>query len=152
MPRLRSFVKYWVPVAVWMVVIYSASSDTKSFEHSSRILAPILQWLMPQLSEEVVSHVVFIIRKFAHLTEYAILALLLWRALRKPVRNDTRPWSWIQAGLAILVVALYAGSDEIHQLFVPHREGKIADVMIDTSGGVAGILLLWAAGRLRKWW
>src|SRR5437667_9866359 len=90
MPRLRSFVKYWLPVLVWMAVIYSASSDTKSFEHSSRILAPILRWLMPQLSEEAVSHIVFIIRKCAHLTEYAILALLLCRSLRKPMRQHAR--------------------------------------------------------------
>src|SRR6266581_1496966 len=142
-PKSRPFIKYWLPVLFWMVVIFSASSDTMSFQHSSRILAPLIQWLFPHLSEHAVSGIVFFIRKCAHLTEYAVLALLLWRAWRKPVRNDSRPWRWADAGLAILVVALYAASDELHQLFVPHRERRIADVLIDTSGAVVGMFLLW---------
>jgi len=93
-----------------------------------------------------------VIRKCAHLTEYAILALLVWRALRKPVRKDVRPWRWSEAGYAILFVALYAASDEIHQFFVPHREGRFADVMIDTAGALFGMLALWFVGRLSKIW
>jgi len=123
-----------------------------SFQRSSRILAPIIRWLFPHLPEETVSGIVFIIRKCAHLTEYAVLALLLWRAFRKPVRHDPRPWRWADARLAILCVGLYAASDEFHQLFVPHREGKVGDVLIDTSGGVAALLLLWAIGRLSRQW
>ena len=151
-PKLRSFLKYWLPVLLWMVVIFSASSDSLSFQHSSRILAPIIHWLLPHLSEHAVSDIVFFIRKCAHLTEYAVLALLLWRALRKPVGNDRRPWRWTDAGFAILFVALYAASDEIHQLFVPNREGRLADVLIDTSGAMAGMFLLWTIGRLSKHW
>src|SRR5438067_9008096 len=99
MPRslsTRSFVIYWLPVLVWMVVIFSASSDTQSFQHSSRIVAPVLHWLFPHLSDQAVDAVVYIVRKAGHLTEFAILGLLLWRVLRKPVRNDPRPWSWAQ--------------------------------------------------------
>jgi VanZ family protein len=151
-PKLRIFIKYWLPVLIWMVVIYSASSDTKSFEHSSRILGPLFHWLFPHMSEKGVSALVFLVRKCAHLTEYAVLGLLVLRAVRQPVRNDKRPWRWSQAGFAVLVVGIYAASDEIHQLFVPHREGRIADVMIDTSGAVIGILLLWTVGRLSKQW
>ena len=62
---------------MWMAVIFSASSDTHSFQHSSRILEPIIRWLFPQLAERTVWQIVFIIRKCAHLTEYAILAWLL---------------------------------------------------------------------------
>lgn len=121
-------------------------------EHSSRILDPLIRWLAPGLSEHAVSEIVFLIRKCAHLTEYAILALLFWRALRKPIRNDSRPWRWREAGFPILFVALYAASDEIHQVFVPNREGKFADVMIDTTGAVIGMFLLWLIGRLSKLW
>jgi VanZ family protein len=99
-----------------------------------------------------VSDIVFFMRKCAHLTEYAVLALLLWRVLRQPVRKDPRPWRWVDAGLAILFVAIYAASDEIHQVFVPNREGRIADVLIDTSGALIGMLLLWTIGRLSKQW
>jgi VanZ family protein len=151
-PKLRLFLKYWLPVLLWMVVIFSASSDTNSFQHSSRILAPLLHWLFPQLSDDAISATVYFIRKCAHLTEYALLALLLWRALRKPVRHDSRPWRWADARLVLLIVAIYAATDELHQVFVPHREGRITDVIIDTIGGAAGLLLLWAAGRLSKQW
>ena len=135
-----------------MIVIFSASSDTMSFQHSSGILSPILHWLLPSLSERSVSKIVFFVRKCAHLSEYAILALLFWRALRKPVRSDRRPWHWSEARLAILFVALYAATDEFHQLFVPTREGQVMDVVIDTTGGALGMLLLWGIGRLSKQW
>jgi len=151
-PKFRAFIKYWLPVLAWMVIIFSASSDTMSFQHSSRILAPMIHWLFPQLSDETISTVVFFIRKCAHLTEYAVLALLFWRALRKPVRRDPRPWRWADVRLPLLFVAIYAASDEFHQHFVPHREGKVGDVIIDTAGGVAGLLLLWAIGRLSRHW
>ena len=90
------------------------------------------------------NRIVFFIRKCAHATEYAILALLLWRAIRKPVRNDPRPWHWGQALGVVLLVLLYAASDEFHQRFVPGRDASIRDVMIDTSGGILGLLVLWA--------
>ncbi|MGD0615630.1 MAG: VanZ family protein, partial [Verrucomicrobiota bacterium] len=88
----------------------------------------------------------------AHLTEYAILAVLLVRALRKLGEGDPRRWSWRQAWWTVLLVALYAASDEFHQIFVPTREASVRDVMIDTIGGIAGLLLFWAVGRWRNWW
>jgi VanZ family protein len=151
-PKWRSLIIYWLPVIGWMALIFSASSDRMSFEHSSRILAPILHFLFPHLSAEAVNAIVFYIRKCAHLTEYAILALLFWRALRKPVRKDRRPWEGGHARLAVMLVALYAASDEFHQSFVPSRQASVVDVMIDTIGGVVGILLLWGIGRWRKIW
>ena len=135
-----------------MAVIFSASSDTKSFQHSSRILAPLLHWLFPHLSPDTADTVTFAIRKCAHLTEFAVLGLLLWRALRKPVRNDPRPWNWVQARNALLLVALYAATDEFHQLFVPSRQASIVDVLIDTSGALLGLAFLWVIGRWRKNW
>ena len=150
MPKFRAFIKYWLPVLVWMVIIFSASSDTLSFQHSSRILAPIINWLFPQLSEETISAIVFFIRKCAHLTEYAVLALLFWRALRKPVRRDPRPWRWAEARLALLCVAIYAASDEFHQAFVPSRQASVWDVLLDTTGAVFALILLWGIGRVRR--
>jgi VanZ family protein len=135
-----------------MALIFSASSDSMSFQHSSRILGPIVRWLFPRLSEDAVNAVVFYIRKCAHLTEYAILALLLWMALRKPVRSDSRPWRWPDARRALLLVALYAASDEFHQSFVPSREAAVGDVLIDTIGAVIALFVLWVTGRWLKHW
>jgi VanZ family protein len=109
------FVKYWLLPLIWMVVIFSASGDSHSFQHSSRIIGPLLHWLFPHLSHEKVDVIVTAVRKCAHLTEYAVLAFLFWRALWRPVRRDPRPWSWRHAGAAILLVAFYASTDEFHQ-------------------------------------
>lgn len=135
-----------------MGCIFFASTDVFSSPHTSRFLGPLLRWLFPFLSEQVVDSLVFDIRKCAHLTEFAVLALLVWRALRKPIRRDPRPWRWTEARLALLCVMLYASSDEFHQLFVPSRQAAIGDVLIDTTGGATGLLVLWLVGRWRKAW
>jgi VanZ family protein len=135
---------------MWMGIIFSASSDRMSFRHSSRIIAPLVRWLFPHLSDETIHGVVFGVRKLAHFSEYALLALLLWRAL--PQSAQPRPPFWRRAGLALLMVALYAASDEFHQMFVPSREASVVDVLLDTTGGACALLFLWVLGRWRKRW
>lgn len=152
MLKFRAFVTYWLPALIWMLIIFSASSDSMSFRHSSRIIAPILHWLFPQIADSTVHAVVFTVRKIAHVTEYAILGLLVWRAIRKPGPGNPRPWLWSQAAFALLFVALYATSDEIHQAFVPTRQASVWDVLLDTVGGAFGLLFLWILGRWRKHW
>jgi VanZ family protein len=149
MPTLRAFLKYWLPVLFWMAVIFTASSDAKSFEHSSRLIAPLLHWLFPKMSEDTVHLIVFLARKCAHLTEYAMFALLIWRALNHS-RNNFIPWSWPKVGGTLLIVFLYASSDEFHQRFVPTRTPRIHDVVIDTIGGAIGLLVLWIFHCRRK--
>ena len=152
MLKIRPFFKYWLPTLIWMVLIFSASSDSHSYEYSSRLIAPLLHWLFPQMPETRVDAIVYFTRKCAHLTEYAVLALLLWRAVRRPMKNDPRPWVWPEAGLALAIVFLYAASDEFHQIFVPTRTAQVSDVFIDTAGGAASLLALWIIGRWRKHW
>lgn len=135
-----------------MSIIFSASSDQMSFSHSSRIIAPLVRWLLPHISDQSVHAIVFAIRKAAHVTEYAILGLLVWRALPNPSATNRHRWLWSQAGVALLVVALYAVSDEIHQAFVPTRQASVWDVVLDTTGGAFGLLFLWFTGRWRKRW
>src|SRR5256885_1630401 len=75
--RMVSLLKYWLPVVVWMVLIFGFSSDAMSFQHSSRIIGPLVHWLLPNLSTEKTNSIVFLVRKCAHLTEYALLAVLV---------------------------------------------------------------------------
>jgi VanZ family protein len=149
-PKLRILLKYWLPVGAWMAVIFFASGDRMSFQHSSRIVAPLLHWLWPQLSPEAIHTVVVLVRKAGHLTEYALLALLIWRALRHTPSDKPRPWSWRLAARTLLWVMLYAASDEFHQLFVPSREATITDVLIDTTGGALALCLLWSIDHMRR--
>lgn len=140
---IPSFTRYWLPVVFWMLLVFSASSDTQSFRHSSIFFEPLVRWLFPHLSQMQVEALHHAFRKGCHMAEYAILAWLIWRALRKPSRNDRRPWSWTEAGLALAIVFLYAASDELHQVFVPLRTAQVSDVILDTSGGATALLLLW---------
>ena len=143
-----SFLRHWLPPLVWMALIFSASADTQSTEHTSRILGPLLRWLWPGIAQEKIELARWLVRKAAHVTEFAILAWLWWRAWRKPVRHDQRPWSWPAAWLALMGVILYAASDEFHQRFVANRTASVKDVCIDTVGGAAGLGLLWL---LHQW-
>ncbi|HWF18332.1 MAG TPA: VanZ family protein [Verrucomicrobiae bacterium] len=152
MPKVRSFLLYWVPVIVWMSLIFTASGDTGSFQHSSRIIGPLLRWLFPSISHETEDAIVFGVRKCAHLTEYAVVAFLVWRGIRKPRWKDPRPWKWSEAGVALWVAMFYATTDEFHQTFVPSREGCVRDVLIDSTGAVVGMFALWLLGRLFKKW
>jgi VanZ family protein len=102
------------------------------------------------LSQPTVERLHHLFRKCGHLTEYAVLALVLWRAIHQPDKKIPRAWRWDEAGLALAVVFLYAASDEFHQIFVPTRTPLVSDVMIDTLGGALGLLLLWAVGKIFK--
>jgi len=52
----------------------------------------------------------------------------------------------------VLIVFLYASTDEFHQMFVPTRTPMVSDVFIDTSGAIIGMILLWLLGRFFNWW
>ena len=135
-----------------MLLIFGLSTNAGAPRNTSRIIGPIVRWLVPGISDEALGRVVLVVRKTAHVTEYAVLALLCWRARRKPVRGDTRPWRWPDAGFAFALAVLFAASDEWHQSFVPSREGAVRDVFIDSAGAGLGLLALWRLGRWRKQW
>jgi VanZ family protein len=149
-PKLKSLLYYWLPPAVWMVVIFSASGDTNSLHRSSTLFVPLLHWLFPAMSIETIEVIHYGFRKCGHLAEYALLALLLWRAIHQPQRKSPKPWRWDEAGLVLALIMLYAASDEIHQTFVPRRAGLVSDVFIDTAGGAAGLFALWLARKIFK--
>ncbi|HYG24959.1 MAG TPA: VanZ family protein [Verrucomicrobiae bacterium] len=128
---------------IWMAVIFSASGDRQSFNRSSRIIGPFLQWFFPGIPDENMSRVVTFVRKCAHLTEYAVLAILFWRAITEPRWREKIPWSSRTAWAAVAFVAVYAASDEFHQSLVPGRQGQFSDVVLDTIGGCAGMGIVW---------
>ena len=131
-----------------MTVIFTASADGNSYHHSSIYFEPLLRWLFPQMTAEHVELIHHLFRKTCHLTEYAIFALLCRNAIRRSTKNITTNWRWDEAGLALALVFLYAASDELHQVFVPMRTGQVSDVMVDSSGGAIGLLLLWLGEKM----
>jgi len=105
----------WLPLLLWMAVIFIASSRTKAELPSFG--------LWDQLA-----------KKAGHFLAYALLAWLAWRA----TRESARPYLW-----AFLITALYAVSDEWHQSFVATRTSSLLDVVIDAMGGLLVLALLY---------
>jgi VanZ family protein len=148
--RVAKFSRYWLPVILWMVMIFTVSSDAKSYQHSSLYFEPLIRWLFPSLSQAHVEAIHHLFRKTCHFIEYAVLALLLWRAIRNSPKTPAARWRWDEAGLALACVFLYAAGDEFHQVFVPTRTALVSDVMIDTSGGAMGLAVLWVIRKILR--
>jgi len=111
-----------------------------------------MHWLFPLMAKTRLDAIHYLLRKCGHLTEFAVLAVLMWRAIRHASPISPHPWRWSEAALALSFVMLYAASDEFHQTFVPGRTGQLSDVFIDASGAAIGLGLLWLVGTLRKRW
>ena len=135
-----------------MAVIFSLSTEAGSTRHTSRVLGAVLRWFNPNISDAAIQRVQTVVRKGSHMTEYAILALLLWRAVRKPARGDKGSWSWREGALALAIAVLFAVSDEWHQSRVAERQGRLSDVLIDASGAVLGLGAVWTFGRRSGRW
>ncbi len=108
------------PLVAWACFVLFASSASFSASNTSRIIRPLLLWLFPDISEASLAFVHFLVRKAAHLSEYALLALLAARAFRTSRRESLRRNWWPAAFALVVCVAL---TDEYHQSFLPsaHR-------------------------------
>ena len=140
----------WVLCALWMGFIFYMSAQTgdASGKQSGQVMEIVVSVLEDVLGAETVQRLdrgmlELIIRKCAHMTEYAILFLLMERAMR--LSDFRRP-----ALSAFFWSVLYASGDELHQAFTPDRGPSPVDVMIDSAGMGLGFLFLQvcrAAGR-----
>lgn len=115
----------WLPVLVWAVIIFGLSSSYFSAENTSKIIDPILRFLLPGASAATVALGHNFVRKSAHFTNYAIL---FWLLARGPMRG--RPY------LAFGLCVLYAFLDEGHQILVPDRTPSLYDVALDSTGAL----------------
>jgi len=116
--------KYLSPVVLWAVVIFcfSALSQTKTVE---------VYWQD------------FVLKKTAHVVEYGILAMLLYRFYINSGKSKKRSIAY-----SLILTVLYAATDEIHQSYVPGREPRVRDVFFDTLG--ASLTLYWINKVLPK--
>jgi VanZ family protein len=121
--KLPRWLRDFLPLVLWLAFIFYLSAQ------------PTLIDLQNDTEEKF-------LYKTAHFMAYALLFWLWWRALT-PRRHLT--WGVLLTAFGLTV--LYGVSDEIHQLSVPGRHGRLADVLFDASGALAMLLLL----RRIKW-
>jgi VanZ family protein len=121
----------WVPVLLWLILIFVLSS-VPEVPHQSGL---------PHARDRRFDDT---LRNGAHLAEYGILTILIWRA----VRRYPRPAAvWVVTAVAPL---LYAASDELHQILVPGRTCSLEDWLFDAGGMLVGLALLIAWRRLAR--
>lgn len=136
------------------------SSDLGSMDNTRSFFDPLMQFLVPGISEEELQIIQRVIRKSAHVFEYAVLSALWCFALdargrvapgtldplspRAEVSSRTRARDRRVSPvfLALLISVVYAGLDELHQAFVSSRTGSVSDVGIDSIGAGLGLLFL----------
>ena len=147
--RVRRRLWRYGPLVAWACFVLFASSASFSASNTSRIIRPLLLWLFPDISEASLASVHFLVRKAAHFSEYAVLALLAARAFRTSHREPLRRLWWLAAFALVVCVAL---GDEYHQSFLPSRTGTIYDSLLDTAGGAAALTCaaLWLSLRRQR--
>src|SRR5260370_30372490 len=120
--------RQWWPALCWAAVIWAFSAAHFSSAATSRVIEPLLRWLFSSVSPRTIRYIHHLIRKAAHVTEYFVFSLMLFRAFR----GKERGWRVTWMVEAIVVAAFYASLDEMHQAFVPAPDARWPDSMLDT--------------------
>lgn len=129
-----------------MIFCFSAQTGESSGALSGRITARVVRFCVPDFDafsetqqKALLSTVGLLIRKAAHFSEFALLGFSLMLHIQQLRKRIHVPTSWLWAWA---VGTAYAISDELHQHFVGGRYPAAMDVLIDSCGVIAGILLL----------
>jgi len=146
--RLRRIVIAWLCVVLWAGVIWRLGGDEFSATNTSSVLFDWLRMFYENIDPRTRYRILIGLRKFAHFFEYAVLALLTFRAaLITGARNQLATAAWV----ALFLVATLASADEARQAFSQARTGSPYDVLIDLLGGavaISGLLLI--SRRMRR--
>ena len=141
----------FILIILCMTFIFSLSADNGevSEKKSDSVIVKITETifhrkLTDEEKEKYIEKTVVLVRKTAHFTLYFILGLLIISFLKE---FGLTKKSII---ISIIVVLLYACSDEIHQTFVAGRSGEVLDVLIDTIGGSLSTYIYYLIHKRRK--
>jgi VanZ family protein len=141
-PDRKQLLKTWIAALLWMMLIAIESTDWLSAQHTSRILYPLLHFLigLDLVRFEVWHHY---IRKLGHFIGYFTLSFFLFRAWRATLRLPWAPrWALRWGAIAFFMSAMVASLDEWHQTFIPSRTGAIRDVILDSCAALTAQLLI----------
>lgn len=135
-------------VLLWMGIIFKLSSANgeKSTDTSRSSLEMIITLFNKSIDKQKLAEIVIkydvVLRKFTHFSGYLVGGVLLYFMyfyLNKLVNNKVK---YIKL-YSVVTGSIYAMTDELHQHFVPGRSGEIKDVLLDTSGVITGIIIVW---------
>lgn len=138
----------WTWVFCWAAVIWILGGDGFSLAATSQTISPWLELLLGDLEPATRVKLFLAIRKSAHFVEYAVLAILTFRAaLLSAPRNQLATAGWV----ALFLVAILASADEARQAFSSSRTGSPYDIAIDVTGGLIAVVgLIVITRRMRQ--
>jgi VanZ family protein len=125
----------------WLVLVLLLGSAYFAAQETGRFVLPFLRLLMPGAPPSDLQAIHMVLRKLAHVAEYAVLALLWYQALHRVGGRSPRTAAWV--ALSICLVCSFV--DEAHQSMLPSRHGSARDFVIDAFGATA--MLTIARGR-----
>ena len=131
------FVRFWLPVIVWTILI-ALESTIGSSANTGSVLYRVITAVIGQVDPgrfEIFHH---LLRKCGHFFGYGILGWLWFRAFTQTLRPAVRMKC---ASLAIVATFITASLDEWHQSFSSARTGQFSDVLLDTCGALVLIAL-----------
>jgi len=125
----------WLVAAGWAGLVWGLGGDALASPTTSRILGPLVEWLLPELTPSEKWRLVGLVRKSAHVVEYAILAALVLRATLLSWRRSVA----LAAVFSLGVVTAMAVADEVRQGRSSVRTGSAWDVALDVTGGALAV-------------
>jgi len=131
--------KYWLPVAMVIGIMYYFSTDDFSADNSRSMIERIYLWFSPRANNHALANLNYLVRKSAHFSEYALLGVLLYRAYR--MDNNAR-WRFKWALFAFGSAVVWALVDEFHQTFTRTRSGSIWDALLDSTGALFALVII----------
>ena len=131
------YLKLWLPTMIWLSALFVLSTSLGSAANTSKVIIPILRFLLPGASWATIFLLHGLIRKAAHFTNYCIL---FWILIQGPMAG--RPY------FALMLCVCYAFFDEGHQILVPGRTPSLYDVALDSSGALFSRFLHAATSEL----
>lgn len=148
---LRKVIKFTLVICCMLIIfMFSSDSGTASSKKSDSVIINLVDIISNKKvnnkdRDKYIEKYVFPVRKCAHFTIYLVLGILVISLL-----SEYRILNFKTVLYTLLIVFLYACSDEFHQLFVSGRSSEIRDVLIDSSGGFIGSYLYYLFRRKRK--
>ena len=145
-PFTRLWLRTWGPVALWVALIWAMSGEPFAAKHTGSLLAAGLRFVFPDIGLDTLQTIHGILRKVAHVTEYAVLGALNCNAFRCQEPDWTGP-RLIRVSLVLALACALV--DEGHQKLVPERTGSLCDVLLDTAGAALGTWVVVRSGAVR---
>jgi hypothetical protein len=146
--RRSIFLHAWVPALLFACVFAVESTASFGTDHTNGPLRHAWEWVTGASAGPGWTFTHHILRKVGHFNGYGLLSVICFRGFWMTLQNSTirtrNPLRtrFLSHAMALGATLFVASADEIHQTFLPNRTGTFADVVLDTSGGLAYQTLL----------